>query len=100
VISQKFQRLQTWQGAISNAMSPAQAAELAAKAMPGDPSVVLTRDIQAKNPAAAQQPYGPEKQETAAPAARSAADTEALKWANANPSDPRAVAIKKKLGVQ
>lgn len=36
---------------------------------------------------------------TSKPAARSPQDAQALEWANANPTDPRAVAIKKRLGV-
>lgn len=36
----------------------------------------------------------------AAPAAMSAQDQEALKWANANPKDPRSAEIKKRLGVR
>jgi len=38
--------------------------------------------------------------DTTSQPARSPQDTQALAWANANPSDPRAVAIKKRLGVQ
>jgi hypothetical protein len=37
--------------------------------------------------------------EPAKPAQLSGADKQALDWANANPSDPRAAAIKKKLGM-
>lgn len=55
-------------------------------------------DKPATPPAAA--PAAPSVATPAAPAQTSDADRQALDWANANPNDPRAAAIKKKLGVQ
>lgn len=41
----------------------------------------------------------PQKQASNSPAPRTAQDQQALAWANANPNDPRAAQIKKKLGM-
>lgn len=73
-----------------------------------DPSLVLTyknsRDV-ANRILGTGQLGSPQGNNTAppaaaAPAVRSPADVAALNWANANPSDPRAAAIKQRLGVQ
>lgn len=110
--AEKLLRMRQWETAVASSSNAAQAMEKMLQVAPGREDVVKMRDVLNKNPDALVKPFTQILDQdaaakgisggatSAAPAARSSADQEALQWANANPTDPRAAQIKQRLGAR
>jgi hypothetical protein len=110
VIAQKFGRMRQWEIAVSQSVNAGGAMQIMQKLAPEREDVQRMRVLLTNNPGAAQKPFadiiattpgaqGSPAVPPAAAAPQTSADQQALSWANANPNDPRAAAIKKRLGM-